>query len=166
MIDTSGLVLSTLMSSFFTTPASQRKRKRVENGNVSSSKKRNISGGVSAQENGRERKQRDESISGSESDQEDGAVRRGGSEEEQETSESDLGDETGAERRLRLAQRYLENLKGEVQDETGFDAAEIDRDLIAERLKEDVVCFGPSLLLSFSKKSAGRRQGQTLSSLS
>lgn len=54
------------------------------------------------------------------------------------SSESDHEDETGAERRLRLAERYLENIQGEV-DEAGFDAAEIDRDLIAERLKEDVV---------------------------
>lgn len=54
------------------------------------------------------------------------------------SSESDHEDETGAERRLRLAERYLENIQGGV-DEAGFDAAEIDRDLIAERLKEDVV---------------------------
>lgn len=59
-------------------------------------------------------------------------------EEEESSSESEEG-ETAAERRLKLAERYLENLKDEV-DEYGFDAAEIDRDLIAERLKEDVVC--------------------------
>ena len=47
-------------------------------------------------------------------------------------------DETAAERRLRLAEQYLENIKGEV-DEAGFDAEQIDRDLIAERLQEDVV---------------------------
>ena len=55
------------------------------------------------------------------------------------SSESESGDETAAERRLRLAEQYLENVKGEV-DEVGFDADEIDRDLIAERLQEDVVC--------------------------
>ena len=53
-------------------------------------------------------------------------------------SESEEEDETGAERRLRIAEQYLENIKGEV-DEVGFDAEEIDKDLIAERLQEDVV---------------------------
>lgn len=44
--------------------------------------------------------------------------------------------ETAADRRLLLAERYLSNIREEV-DEAGFDAEEIDRDLIAERLKED-----------------------------
>jgi len=66
-------------------------------------------------------------------------------EEKYISSESDDEDETGAERRLRLAERYLENIKGEV-DEVGFDAEEIDRDLIAERLQEDVVGIKKSTL--------------------
>ena len=61
-----------------------------------------------------------------------------GSKAEDSGSESDE-DETAAERRLKLAERYLDNIREEV-DEAGFDAEEIDRDLIAERLKEDVVC--------------------------
>jgi ribosomal RNA-processing protein 9 len=140
------------MSSFFTTPVSQRKRKRFEGGTEPSSKKRNTSGGVSTQENGRERKRRDESISGSESDEEDGVTRRAGSDESQDSSESEIEDETGAERRLRLARRYLDNIKGEVQDEVGFDAAELDKDLIAERLKEDVVGFVLDLVISFLRR--------------
>ena len=45
-----------------------------------------------------------------------------------------------AEKRLRLAQRYLEKTRKEVEleDEYAFDAEEIDRDLLAERLQEDV----------------------------
>lgn len=39
---------------------------------------------------------------------------------------------------MRLAERYLENIRNEVEEEVGFDAAQIDKDLIAERLKEDV----------------------------
>jgi ribosomal RNA-processing protein 9 len=40
---------------------------------------------------------------------------------------------------LRLAQRYLDNIREEVaEDPYAFDAADVDRDLIAERLKEDV----------------------------
>src|SRR5690606_24710169 len=48
--------------------------------------------------------------------------------------------ETAAEKRLRLAQRYLEKTRKEVEleDEYAFDAEQIDRDLLAERLKEDV----------------------------
>jgi len=42
---------------------------------------------------------------------------------------------------LRLAERYLENIRDEVavnaENEIGFDAEQIDRDLIAERLRED-----------------------------
>lgn len=54
-------------------------------------------------------------------------------------SDSDEG-ETAADRRLKLAERYLDNVREDVVDDVGFDAEQIDRDLIAERLKEDVVC--------------------------
>jgi ribosomal RNA-processing protein 9 len=83
--------------------------------------------------------QRDESISGSEDESDDGprdAFEDGAI--EAESSGAEAGEEeTAAERRLRLAERYLENIREEVV-EIGFDAEEIDRDLIAERLKEDV----------------------------
>lgn len=36
---------------------------------------------------------------------------------------------------MRLAERYLENVKQEVDDEYGFDAEDVDRDLLAEREK-------------------------------
>jgi len=82
------------------------------------------------------RVEREESISGSESsddgrgaffDEEDG-----GSE-----SSEDEG-ETAADKRRRLAQRYIDNIRNEAEEEYGFDAEQIDKDLIAERLKEDV----------------------------
>jgi ribosomal RNA-processing protein 9 len=83
--------------------------------------------------------QRDESISGSE-DESAGEAEEPFFDEGAESSSSDEeggdAEETAAERRLRLAERYLENIREEV-DEVGFDAEEIDRDLIAERLKED-----------------------------
>jgi ribosomal RNA-processing protein 9 len=123
------------MSSFFTAPASHKKRKRAEGSSGNQSKKRNISTYKQRPTNGTRpstQQERDESISGSES---------GSSIEESdvdaEISSSDDENETGAERRFRLAERYLESIK-EQNDPTGFDAAEIDRDLIAERLKEDV----------------------------
>jgi ribosomal RNA-processing protein 9 len=48
--------------------------------------------------------------------------------------------ETAAEKRLRLAKQYLEKVHEDVAHADGeFDAAEIDRDLIAERLQTDAV---------------------------
>ena len=130
-----------MSSSFFTLPTSQRKRKRTDTGPISSSRKgTTIATGSSVARAGLPKKpRRDESISGSDSD-EDEAPKKDDIDEGEDgaiSSESDHEDETGAERRLRLAERYLANIKGEV-DEIGFDAEEIDRDLIAERLKDDV----------------------------
>ena len=48
--------------------------------------------------------------------------------------------ETAAEKRLRLAKQYLDKVHEDVAYADGeFDAAEIDRDLIAERLQTDAV---------------------------
>ena len=120
--------------SFFTLPASRMKRKRDSATlKVISKRAKTDSKVVESHQT-----KRDESISGSESD---GEGERGA--QDVQVSESSHGsddeEETGAERRLRLAERYLENVRGEVEEEHGFDAAEIDRDLIAERLKDDVV---------------------------
>ncbi|KAJ9493908.1 pre-rRNA processing protein [Exophiala xenobiotica] len=127
--------------SFFTTPASQRKRKRPTE-NPGKPRKRRDADRTEARDEQDERPQRkttrprnqerDESISGSESD--DDAVEHETDVESEATSEED---ETAAERRVRLAQRYLDNIRQEV-DEVGFDAEDLDRDLIAQRLKEDV----------------------------
>ena len=128
------------MSSFFTTPASQRKRKRDDGNAAPSIKGRSSIAKAGAKPPGKNpaRARRDESISSSGSEDE-GIRKRVNDAEIVSESESGEEDETGAERRLRLAERYLENIKGEV-DEVGFDAEEIDKDLIAERLREDVVC--------------------------
>lgn len=125
------------MSSFFTLPASQRKRKREDRVGAPATKKRGVDAKKDAGGKGSKKsREREESISGSDID-EDGSIASGVSEEESD-AESDEG-ETVADRRLKLAERYLDNVRDEV-DDYGFDAAEIDRDLIAERLKEDVVC--------------------------
>lgn len=130
---------TTTMSSFFTIPSSQKKRKLTS---TSGPPKKRVSSSKSALREPKPQRgpQRDESISGSEDESdtaprdidEDEAVGESSSEAEGEGEE----EETAAERRLRLAERYLENIREEV-DEVGFDAEEIDRDLIAERLKED-----------------------------
>lgn len=125
------------MSSFFTLPASQRKRKGGEDHAAApASKRRGVAKDNNQNKRARSRnKERDDSISGSDTDEYNESL--GSSIDNGSDEESD--DEPAAERRLRLAERYLENLKDEV-DDVGFDAAEIDRDLIAERLREDVVC--------------------------
>lgn len=122
------------MSSFFTVPASQRKRKRDDRNTAPATTKKR---GVNAKNDAGSRRtqEREESISGSDLDEDENDIVSGGSGEESE-SDSDDG-ETAGDRRLKLAERYLDNIREEV-DEVGFDAAEIDRDLIAERLKEDV----------------------------
>ncbi|MCJ1339033.1 pre-rRNA processing protein [Bachmanniomyces sp. S44760] len=124
------------MSSFFTAPSSQKKRKHDESLTTSPAKKRDRKSNTIGNNRGKGAR-RDESISGSDAESERGDQGGIDAEDTEGNSESDHEDETGAERRLRLAERYLENIKGEV-DEVGYDAAEIDRDLIAERLKEDV----------------------------
>ncbi|KAM0747574.1 WD40 repeat-like protein [Meredithblackwellia eburnea MCA 4105] len=61
-----------------------------------------------------------------------GGASNGSSDEEDE-------DETPAQKRLRLSQMYLKSLEKETMDEGDFDAADLDRDLIAERLQQDVL---------------------------
>lgn len=127
------------MSSFFTTPASQRKRKRDDANVAPSTKRRNTTKtGAKPLSKTPAKARRDESISSGGSEDEMTRKRVNDAATVSE-SESDEDDETGTERRLRLAEQYLENIKGELE-EVGFDAEEIDKDLIAERLQEDVVC--------------------------
>lgn len=136
-----GLHFRSKMSSFFTAPSSQKKRKRVAA--TEPPKKKFVTtkpNGRAPAKSGRPaatRVERDESISGSDSD-EDSLDAVSDKEEDVDLDESESEDgETTAEKRLRLAEQYLENVKEHV-DEVGFDAADIDRDLIAERLQEDV----------------------------
>jgi ribosomal RNA-processing protein 9 len=123
------------MSSFFTLPASQKKRKRNEGAPASAPKRSRNTESKPARKS-----RRDESISGSDTDLSgDGKEVDDVPQSSDEDTDSDE-EETGAERRLKLAERYLENVKSQVaeQQAIGFDAEDIDRDLIAERLKEDV----------------------------
>ena len=121
------------MPSFFTLPASERKRKRSSSNQASAKRVRQV-GASAPSKRTPKRAQRDESISGSDSDGQGDSEATTPSKDSSDTSEK----ETGAEQRLQLAQNYLENIKSEVREEIGFDAADVDRDLIAERLNEDV----------------------------
>ncbi|CAB5395600.1 unnamed protein product [Rhizophagus irregularis] len=60
--------------------------------------------------------------------------------EEEKSDEDENNMETPTEKRRRLAKQYIESVKKEL-DEAEFDAAEIDRDLIAERLKRTRFSF-------------------------
>ena len=156
------------MASFFTTAASQKKRKR-ENPDRATSKRRTTANSTSGkpQRSKHDRAARDESISGSGSEDDVSTHHRRDNEALSEQSSSE--GETAAERRLRLAEQYLENIKGEVRDEVGFDAEEVDRDLIAERLQEDVAETKGRLskyiasTLNFSDASATRFRMSTQS---
>ncbi|WPH03644.1 WD40 repeat-like protein [Acrodontium crateriforme] len=121
------------MSSFFTLPASQKKRKRAqkpdqENGIAGSKSKR--------------RETRDESISGSDSEEEDNVPdREDFSHSDDESEEEEFANEDPAAKRVRLAEQYLANTQKEVLLEEGFDAADVDQENLrrrmGERLKED-----------------------------
>ncbi|KAK5173471.1 pre-rRNA processing protein [Saxophila tyrrhenica] len=117
------------MSSFFTLPASQRKRKRTE--------------APSSKPSGpgrRTTKTDEESISGSDVSDEDAPAREVGA-EESEDEEEEFGDEDPAAKRIRLAEQYLANTQQEVLEDGGFDAAEVDQENLrrrmGERLKQD-----------------------------
>jgi len=138
----SELTVATNMSSFFTAPRAQKKRKLSgpsgpARKRIATAKPPNKAPARAAPPP-KKRTERDESISGSDSeesgdddDEDDGD----GSSDESDASGHE--GETAAERRLRLAERYLDNVRKEV-DEYAFDAEQIDKDLIAERLQEDV----------------------------
>lgn len=132
------------MSSFFTAPISQKKRKRVDAAHAKPRKRQDVERSIDRRnKNGRPsksapqpvREQRSAQNESASSSEESGSeVEPESAEESEATSEED---ETAAERRVRLAQRYLDRVKDEVE-EVGFDAADLDRDIIAKRLKEDV----------------------------
>lgn len=117
------------MSSFFTLPASQRKRKRDNERTTKPSRPSTNNERVTKQR----RKDRDESISGSDSEGPEDGVDDTSHTIEEDSSSSE--DEDAAARRTKLAARYLENTRKEILAE-GFDAKDIDDELLAERMGE------------------------------
>lgn len=120
----------------------------------------------SGRRGGREERD-DEELGGSGSDDYEGAsddsddIGGGGLQEDDFDSEAEEdAKETPAQKRLRLAKQYLDSLKSgqkgwsrcvylhyrilspylHLTDNAGFDAADLERDIIAERLQKDVVC--------------------------
>lgn len=128
------------MSSFFTLPTSQRKRKREAPSTTRTSVPRKQPKTTSRKPQ-KQQEEEDEVVSDAESIS-SGSSSAAGSAASSDAS-SDHADETAAERRLRLAEQYLSNIRDEVGadrpvGEYEFDAADVDRELIAARLKEDV----------------------------
>ncbi|KAF2156792.1 WD40 repeat-like protein [Myriangium duriaei CBS 260.36] len=125
------------MSSFFTRPASERKRKRHEDGVAP---RRSGRKPTTARTSKKQRQERDESISGSDSDDVDERFEESSNTIDAEESSEEDEDEDATARRTKLANRYLENTRNEILAE-GFDAKDIDNELLAqrmgERLKED-----------------------------
>ncbi|KAG7093625.1 hypothetical protein E1B28_007289 [Marasmius oreades] len=133
--------------SFFTSQKS-RKRKRPEprpkKGEASSrtKSKPNTPNGTSTSH---KRKRQDEELESDQTnDDEGGGVDamdlRIETEDEHAESGDEDPDETPAEKRLRLAQVYLQGVKEDMGLAEGeFDAAEIDKELISARLKQDVM---------------------------
>lgn len=116
------------MSSFFTLPASQKKRKRSQPSSRPDG-------------TGRRKDSKDhDSISGSDISDDD-VPTHPATDEGSEDDEFEDEDEDPAAKRIRLAEQYLANTQKEVLDDGGFDAAEVDQDNLrrrmGERLKED-----------------------------
>ncbi|KAF1355093.1 WD40-repeat-containing domain protein [Delphinella strobiligena] len=121
------------MSGFFTKPASL-KRKRTESAGAARPARRQ----QNVEDSNRPRKRRearsdDDDISSGSSEDEGAANidENVGSESESEGEQN----EDAAGRRTRLAERYLENTRREILAE-GFDAKDIDAELLAERMGE------------------------------
>ncbi|CEJ80910.1 Putative WD domain-containing protein [[Torrubiella] hemipterigena] len=168
------------MSSFFAVPGAQKKRKRDTAAPSTTPQKRVAAGKLNGRAAGKPGTSKkpveddDESISGSDSDDDLSMGDAGDADDRSEGSSSgDEEEETAAERRLRLAERYLENVKEHV-DEAGFDAADIDRDMIAERLQEDVAeskgrvyrQLAPELALSKASQTFFRTNTNAVTSVS
>lgn len=123
------------MSSFFTLPASQKKRKRAQPpGDLASNKKRTAP---------KQKVDRDESISGSDISDDDNDALPAPEEDYSESEDEDYKNEDAAAKRVRLAEQYLANTQKEVLQygDFDFDAAEVDQENLrrrmGDRLKED-----------------------------
>ncbi|KAI0914138.1 WD40-repeat-containing domain protein [Ustulina deusta] len=121
------------MSSFFSIPGAQKKRKRGNDG-AAGKRPARPRPTTKPQAAPKKRVERDEEISsGSDSESEPAE------EVDVSASESDEHEdgETAAQKRLRLASEYLSRVREEVEA-TGWDAEQIDKDMIAARLEDDV----------------------------
>lgn len=124
------------MSGFFTAPASQRKRKRAT---VEDNRRPRTTKVPSSRPSKKARPTRDASSNESDVDDEENDDDDDNSVQQRlstpESSNSDDDNEDLAGKRTRLAEQYLEQTRQQVLAE-GFDAEDIDRELLAERMGE------------------------------
>lgn len=136
---------------FFTTPPSTKKRKREEGtGPVGRATKK-----VAPVPSGGRRKKRVEDEEISSDDEDETRVHVVDETNDDDESEDEFAGETVADKRRRLALQYLENTRAELgtfnivtvplviysqlyTEDAGFNAEDIDRGILAERLKEHV----------------------------
>ncbi|KAK2460744.1 hypothetical protein APHAL10511_007214 [Amanita phalloides] len=128
------------MPDSFFAPAKSRKRKRTDSGasNGRPRAKTRVASKPNQSKKGR-RKAADEELSDETSDErgiDDLDLREG--DDDLPASGEEEDNETPAEKRLRLAKLYLESVKDDLADGE-YDAAEIDREIINARLKQDVL---------------------------
>ncbi|KAG0144993.1 hypothetical protein CROQUDRAFT_723718 [Cronartium quercuum f. sp. fusiforme G11] len=121
-----------------------QKRKRVRRGKTTIDEPSAKSSGDSKRERSQKRsgKLKARATEDEELDQSEGSEveLNAGPEDFQSDSEEEDAHETPAQKRLRLAQAYLNGLKQDQLREDGtFDAAEIDQEIISSRLQQDVL---------------------------
>ncbi|KAL0065847.1 pre-rRNA processing protein [Marasmius tenuissimus] len=135
--------------SFFTSQKSRKRKRPGPSGSKQSNRgepsaKRRPKTHVTSGPSTSKRKRQDEELESDQTNDEDGGVDdmdlRADTEDEHAESDEEDADETPAEKRLRLAQLYLQGVKEDMGLAEGeFDAAEIDKELISARLKQDVM---------------------------
>ncbi|KAI0199077.1 WD40 repeat-like protein [Astrocystis sublimbata] len=130
------------MSSFFSIPGAQKKRKRDNDGpaNRRSARPRPAAKAQPAPRKRVERAERDnddEISSGSDAESGSEPAASDADADASASDDDDDRDETAAQKRLRLASQYLSRVREEVEA-TGWDAEQIDKDMIAARLEDDV----------------------------
>lgn len=122
-----------MVDSFFVTPTSTKKRKRSNAPRTANSRSKSQSKPVNNSLAGAE--QDEEITSESEFDEQEGGHISDIMAIEGE-SEDEFADETEADKRRRLAKEYLASIEEEITED--FDAADLDREIISRRLKQDV----------------------------
>ncbi|WBW70957.1 U3 snoRNP-associated protein Rrp9 [Schizosaccharomyces osmophilus] len=66
--------------------------------------------------------------------------------------ENEDAHENAAEKRLRIAKDYLDQIKNEIGEDVGFNAEEVDRELLSERLQEDVLEKQGKMYLDYASR--------------
>lgn len=105
------------MSSFFTIPNSAKKRKRTGPATAGDRPKKAREAYLQTH---KKRQPEDEDISSESGGESDGGKARAAHEEDDEGHDEEFEGETAAEKRLRLAQQYLDNLR----EDAGMDRME------------------------------------------